>query len=1246
MSNSKEICTFFLKNACNKGDRCLYRHDRASTGTTVPCPYFKLGTCKFGDSCLNRHEREGSLKDLDASNTRAPCKYFTLGKCRHGDHCLYDHGIKGPSSSLSTSSFIPAILNTTSASSDTFVEHSNPPQQPITPLVQNLPESPNGPMAVIPELIPLPPSRATSPEPASPFGDRRDDDSQTSVRTSGEQLNGTNDSEINPGSSSPLPHLTYQESSPILSIEPYPTYQQGLYPAYSDYRLPVHYPLPISPTILSPMPPLQPQFFQPIKKDATVPLCQQHFEKNACLYTNETCHFRHILSANEYKALSQTLSSMDPLTPNINGSTKKCLFYEAGKCRNGDACPYVHEVHGQAVAPKMAIPLSLNDNEDLRDDTRNSATTSEPFRTTGFKRKVCHYYQQAKCRNGDRCKYTHEKEPLSDENPGASDNYGWGGSGDDRADAGQPAAEDNGWTITDCDWTSDLPPEVPQISVWDTQPSDEGADADNQARALEAPISGRISALNVESESNEGDNQTPAPTQGQSDDAATWDQDWGNQNPSQLQREEVDNRKELPCKYFGQGHCNWGDECPFQHIRQEEYEHMQVPEEHSEKDPEIEDIESIETPPDTRPSHPIPSAEQSFFHCRVRFGPGGVPEEVTTPFESHTVVISHLPLAITSQQIEELDRLVSSFGTIDDQTTETIDDAVQVRIDYSSIPDAAVAARSLNNYQFHSSILTARVDSPSPIVYNIQPAKDSCWVKIAYPTPYRRAWCFYRTITQAKQEVNRLDGRTLRGRKVKASFQSRLASRRNHNAFAICLDNLPLRTEKDDLKGFCDGPMLVEITSPNYNESPLEDIRRLLDSFGDIQLFELVPSSPSKSKQLAFARFHDANAAVLAVQKLNGTEHEFIGGSVLTVQLTYYSCFEVPSQQLAIIEREIERIRDSRFEECKIQWDAEGDTTHVRVFSPKAQALARTMKEIRVLLYGEAMLVPEDSQPFWVEYFDTVSCQKALRNVNRDASFLIQLDFRNRHVLLFGSEEARSSAKAKLLGLVKKVDKMRYSLNLRGPGIRTLLDGGLEILEKSGINSNKMVLDVTSRMFSLWGGIDEFQKVVQVVGQCESDPPTTKMSASCPICRLPPFKPIELSCCHVYCDRCISYYIQSRTIPPFEKLVCLASAQDDDELPPYPCTNEIPLSVIGNLLSPEETLDLLETSFLAHVQKNPPAKFRMCPTIDCRLVYRITEEDTVIRCPECKLFICSSCNVVSHDGLTCSEYRQIDVSHT
>ncbi|KAL0577918.1 hypothetical protein V5O48_004083 [Marasmius crinis-equi] len=1109
---------------------------------------------------------------------------------------------------------------------------------------------------------------------------------------------------------SPAPNASEQEIPPCVTPPgqnatpelgcPYPQ-PSAFYPSssfLSSSLSPI--PLPVAPAFPSST---QPQFLRP--KEQSQELCQHYFKGGFCAYSAETCPFRHILSPDEYSSLTRQHSS----TAQNHVTQKQCMFYALGTCKNGDTCPYLHTPSQRDVVQGTESP-AVNCNDSPRQGSQQPNEHSGSTRNF-VPRKPCNYFSQGKCRKGDSCAFSHERDspsPVVKEASGGwdndpSDNFGWGSKDDswssppagtkNENEAPSCGNGDDPWgntTTKASDWTgpwdtndnanqetqspasSSRPrrskpstsrssgkrsrvstplrnasprTHIPEHTGWSTGVDVSANEPQAETSAAEAPnatsswdVGAEGNDIEAESRPSQGEvdpwvdseqdtwGATPnssswnstgqeyngdAPTASQLDDAATWERGWG--EPASTQNEEPANTpaKELPCKFFGQGHCKLGDDCRFAHIPQEGFGKTLDSEQsdgfaaeevqHEEESPASADA-SIQY------NNAIP-AEQHLFHCRVQFGPGGDPEEVTTCFESRTVHVTNIQ-DITWDEQDELKRLVDTYGTICDEETEQSDAGVQISLEYSTVAEAALASRSLNNYQLGSHRLVAHVQSSASIEHNHQPLPNSCWVKVTYPTPCLNAWCFYQSMTKAKQESIRLDGKILNGRVVQASLPPRV--KRSHiNAYPILLENLTPETTKDDIRRFCEGTTLVECTKQTYTESPLEDIRRLMHGCGDVDAFEYIRPSPSKSKALAFTRFRDDTAAGLAVQH-NGTKQMFLGGGKISVQHCYHQRFDVPSLKFCVIESELSAMRDAPSSDCKVQWDEDRDNVHVRLFSTRPQALARTKNALHVLVYGEIMLGGDGAtNPFWHEYFDSPSGSKSLAKLNQDAEYFIELDFRNRHVLLFGSEAGRSRAQQKLLRLIKKVEDICYSLDLTGPTIRFLLEQGIQTLTDAGIGSNQMLLDVATRKLSLWTEeFDDVHRVAELINDSQCGPDTSvQKSGDCVICRLPTIERTELSCSHPYCKRCLTRYIRSRISPPFEKLVCLAQIQDDDESAPFKCATEISFSLIGDLLGAEDTPLLLESSFLNYIQTRSN-EFKMCPTL------------------------------FSHDGLSCSEYMK------
>lgn len=102
------ICNRFLKNECQLGDKCAYRHIRRDK--TVVCKHWVRGLCKKGEKCEFLHEfdpdkmpecyffntyGECGKKDCpfihkDAQQVRN-CPWYDRGFCRHGAACKNRH---------------------------------------------------------------------------------------------------------------------------------------------------------------------------------------------------------------------------------------------------------------------------------------------------------------------------------------------------------------------------------------------------------------------------------------------------------------------------------------------------------------------------------------------------------------------------------------------------------------------------------------------------------------------------------------------------------------------------------------------------------------------------------------------------------------------------------------------------------------------------------------------------------------------------------------------------------------------------------------------------------------------------------------------------------------------------------------------------------------------------------------------------------------------------------------------------
>ncbi|GJJ76663.1 cleavage and polyadenylation specificity factor subunit 4 [Entomortierella parvispora] len=106
------ICRFFLKGHCSKGNNCQFRHVRTDPSKAVVCKHWLRGLCKKGDNCEFLHEynlrkmpecwfyskfgecnngAECIYLHIDPESKIKDCPWYARGFCKHGPNCRHKH---------------------------------------------------------------------------------------------------------------------------------------------------------------------------------------------------------------------------------------------------------------------------------------------------------------------------------------------------------------------------------------------------------------------------------------------------------------------------------------------------------------------------------------------------------------------------------------------------------------------------------------------------------------------------------------------------------------------------------------------------------------------------------------------------------------------------------------------------------------------------------------------------------------------------------------------------------------------------------------------------------------------------------------------------------------------------------------------------------------------------------------------------------------------------------------------------
>ncbi|KAJ3929758.1 MAG: hypothetical protein NXY57DRAFT_384832 [Lentinula lateritia] len=712
---------------------------------------------------------------------------------------------------------------------------------------------------------------------------------------------------------------------------------------------------------------------------------------------------------------------------------------------------------------------------------------------------------------------------------------------------------------------------------------------------------------------------------------------WGPPDPENYSHKP---HSKLPCKAFGQGYCPFGESCEFSHVSVDNDERQS-----SEVTVGIDD--TIDTSVPNGFDHneddmsPLRSIIRQSFHCNVKYGQNASPEQILTAFESDTTFVFDIPLSFSE---DEFSSLVTVFGNVLEIQVEfpkTGGSCYHAKVKFSDRHEAEEAAKQLHESSRlgPNTSLRAYPNSKAPSIYNWHPGDSSSAVRISYPTPSRAAWVYFESMDSFKQAES-LNGQVFNGRKIKISRNSRL---KKQTHFPLRVEGLAVTTEKQKLMDFFKNSVLVEMIAPTYTDDPTHQLENLLRTCGELEEFAVDVSPTNTARAMVFARFSDAAVASRAIATLNDTEHAFLGGGRLKVQGTFYSCYRLPQEKASAVRADINSLQTIHGPGIKVQEHINSvDDFELRIYGSDPILFAKARLEFDQLMGGEIIL-DDDNKPLWDDYFDLPSSTKQidLLNTRNASSFFIERDFRNRHVLAFGSKERRPRAKDLLHKFLAKVQSCVLTMGVSDACMGHMIRAGYT---NETALSDKLHFEFSSKTITIRGSVDEREKEWATISKFtrENDAsPTVVDEQSCRLCLSIVVEPVLLGCEHKFCQPCLSLWFKSLINPNFTQMACIAAIDldnsNDGEAETPRCSAPIPYSVIRKVLSNQEENDLLEHSFLSHVWERSE-EYKLCPTRDCTMVYRVGSPGTLIHCPACRKWICSSCHVELHEGLSCSQY--------
>ncbi|GAW08163.1 ring finger protein [Lentinula edodes] len=311
---------------------------------------------------------------------------------------------------------------------------------------------------------------------------------------------------------------------------------------------------------------------------------------------------------------------------------------------------------------------------------------------------------------------------------------------------------------------------------------------------------------------------------------------------------------------------------------------------------------------------------------------------------------------------------------------------------------------------------------------------------------------------------------------------------------------------------FFKNSVLVEMIAPTYTDNPTHQLENLLQTCGELEEFSVEVSPTNTARAMVFARFSDAAVASRAIATLNDTEHAFLGGGRLKVQETFYSCYCLPQEKASSVRADINSLQTIHGPGIKVQEHLNSaDDFELRIYGSDPILFARARLEFDQLMEGEIIL-DDDNKPLWDDYFDLPSSTKQidLMNTRNAGSFFIERDFRNRHVLAFGSKERRTRAKDLLYKFLAKVQSCVLTMGVSDACMGHMIRAGYT---NEAALSDKLHFDFSSRTITIRGSVDEREKEWATISKLtrENDAsPTVVNEQSCRLCLSTVAEPVLL----------------------------------------------------------------------------------------------------------------------------------------
>ncbi|KAG5980967.1 hypothetical protein E4U55_003448 [Claviceps digitariae] len=701
----------------------------------------------------------------------------------------------------------------------------------------------------------------------------------------------------------------------------------------------------------------------------------------------------------------------------------------------------------------------------------------------------------------------------------------------------------------------------------------------------------------------------------------------GSKYTSTANRASSDWRSNVPCQFFGRGHCRNGRGCPFYHARQEDAKSqapsaMDRPAVTPQLDPrsqircrfhqlgfcskgdecpfahdgEQDAVEPVADVGDQEGSMPENWCRE-LKGALVCFGDGAVVTRVSFPSDFSAVRISNLPRESTASSVV---KLLGSLGF--DVPAECVhvfralaDGGTHCKADIK-VEDAHFSRRFCDAlaHKKDDALTAVPVNAPMPQTTNYRRV-DSKKVYCSWHKPTKKAWLNYGSQDMAARVGSNFSAGvyTVLDQRVRCESVTGGAGKRNPLAWTIRLLDIPAHAQKAHVARAMSSawaPRHVELSAPSYNiDLPMPNtlIESLLLQAGPLGRWEGAAEGSGKRFKAKAWFMNDADARQ-AVKSLQDKPLSFNSHGKLTVQLVHSARLKVPTRVYDVVEEEIAEHKQAWASQHLVYMAYPPDAQGLRVLKIEGEVapdVAKAKATLEKIVDGEVLM--RDGKPIWSPSFAANGpAYQAIKQLERDLGILIVRDKRRTRLQLLGPRPQRQKAQQALAELAQSKSSSVHIIELDAEQFSRAFKGGYRAIA-AAIGEDKVVLDVASspRRILVAGSENDVRVTQEILQNGVEGKPTARADQDqgstdrdCAICWTEAENPVHTACKHVYCAGCFAdlCYAGVNSGP------CIRCQGDAGK-----CGEIIPRTELEKYISSAALDDILETAFTTYIYRTP-----------------------------------------------------------